>query len=166
MIDVGGGSTELVVGEEGNPRLLSSLQIGCVSYLQFFPEGVMSADRFQRAYQSACSELESVSATYQGQWQQCIGSSGTLLAVEQVLIQQGLVERGISRTALKDLQHQLLSFQHLDEIRFHGLRESRREVFASGLAITLALFDRLDIEQMILSDAALREGVLIDMLSN
>jgi exopolyphosphatase/guanosine-5'-triphosphate,3'-diphosphate pyrophosphatase len=165
VIDIGGGSTELALGQGAELQQLSSLQMGCVAYLRFFEGGEISEANFQQAYQAACAELEAVKSQFDGQWRACIGSSGTLLAVEQVLIQHSLAEAGIHREGLAKLRELLLSFDHLDEVSFHGLKESRRQVFASGLAIVLALFNSLDIESISLSDASLREGVLLDLLA-
>jgi exopolyphosphatase/guanosine-5'-triphosphate,3'-diphosphate pyrophosphatase len=164
VIDIGGGSTELVVGEGALVRQAASVQIGCVSFLDYFFDGEINRSNFDRAYQAAKERLRAQQGLFANQWQACIGSSGTLLAIEQVLIQQGLSEQGISREGLAKLQDLLLGFHHLDEVSFQGLRESRRQVFASGVAITSALFDSLNINSMTLSNAALREGVLIDLL--
>jgi len=166
VIDIGGGSTELITGQGANIHTSESLQLGCVSFLRYFPGDKISEECFHNAYQSAADQLQETRQRIQNQWQECIGSSGTLLAIEQVMFQLGLSDGGIHRQGLLGLKDKLLSFHSLSEISFQGLRESRREVFASGLAITLALFDVLEIETMRLSNAALREGVLIDMLAS
>ena len=165
VMDIGGGSTELVLGQGDQVRVVNSLALGCVDSLRYFPQGQITADNLQRAYQAAAQQLAAVNDQYRGQWQHCIGCSGTLLALEQVLIQQRLVSQGISRAGLLQLRQQLLAFHHLDEVAFQGLKESRRQVFASGLAICLALFDGLQIEHMSLSQAALREGVLMELVA-
>lgn len=164
VIDVGGGSTEIIMGRQFEPRVLESVQIGCVGYLRFFPDGEINHNHFQRAYDAACDELSSVASIYRDQWRNCIGCSGTLLAIEQVLINTGLSLGGVERTVLSQLQSKLLNFDTLEAVSFQGLKESRRQVFASGLAITMALFDVLNIKRMALSDAALREGVLYELI--
>lgn len=164
VIDVGGGSTEIIVGRHFEPQALESVQIGCVSYLRFFPNGEIRSNNFQAAYDSACGELSRVADLYRGQWQNCIGCSGTLLAIERVLINAGLSQGGIERAALGQLKSMLLNFDTIEAVSFQGLKESRRQVFASGLAITTALFDVLKIKRMSLSDAALREGVLYELM--
>ena len=166
VIDIGGGSTELITGRGASIRSAESLQLGCVSFLRYFPDDKINEDCFNHAYQVAVDQLQATRQRINNQWQECIGSSGTLLAIEQVMIQLGLSEGGIHRQGLLGLKEKLLAFHNFDEVSFQGLRESRKDVFASGLAITLALFDVLDIETMTLSDAALREGVLIDMLAD
>lgn len=165
VIDVGGGSTELIVGRHFEAQVLSSLQLGCVSYLQFFANGEISPGHFQRAYDQACGELAGVLSRYRGQWQHCVGCSGILLAVEQVLIKAGLSQGGIERAALHQLKALLFEFDTIEAVRFHGLIESRRQIFASGLVITIALFDALQIERMQLSNAALRDGVLYELIN-
>lgn len=164
VIDIGGGSTEMVVGQRFEPLVLESLHMGCVSYLRFFPEGQITRENFQRAYNAAYREILNVRSQYLGNWQDCVGSSGTLMAIEKVLVQYNLCEEGVSKAALPKLLDMLCHFDSLDEVNFQGLKESRREVFASGLAITMALFDALQIEHMTLSDGALREGVLYDYM--
>lgn len=164
VVDVGGGSTELALGRAGSLWQLVSAPLGCVTYLQYFPGGAISAAAYDSAYAAACDNLRR-------HWQgglapevQVIGSSGTLLALEQVLQQQGRFAGGIERPALARLRGALLQFERIDEVRFQGLSESRRSVFATGLAIAEALFDTLGIERMTLSQAALREGVVADLL--
>ncbi len=164
VIDIGGGSTEVVLGQRFQSLLTESLHMGCVSYLQYFPEGKITREGFQEAYNAAYRELLKVRGQYLGRWQKCIGASGTLLAIEQVLIQYDFSKSGIDHENLVPLLEMLLTYEHLDEVSFQGLKEDRRQVFASGLAITMALFDALNIQRMSLSDGALREGVLYDQL--
>jgi exopolyphosphatase/guanosine-5'-triphosphate,3'-diphosphate pyrophosphatase len=166
VIDIGGGSTELIIGCHFEATMMESLHMGCVSYMQrFFPKACLSEENFDRAYQAACLELLNIQSRYQQKsWQNCVGSSGTLQAVEQVLINYGWSEGGISRAGLLKLKKALFTFKHLDEVSFNGLKENRRSVFASGLAIVLALFDTLEIDEMSISNGALREGVLYDLL--
>ena len=164
VIDVGGGSTEIIVGRHFEPLMLDSVQLGCVAYLRFFPNGEINHGNFQRAYNSARNELVGVSTFCRGQWQNCMGCSGTLLAIEQVMIRAGLSQGGIERSALSQLKALLFEFDTIDAVNFQGLKASRRQVFASGLAITIALFDSLEIERMQLSSAALRDGVLYELM--
>lgn len=166
VIDIGGGSTELIIGEKFEAKVLESLHMGCVSYKErFFSDGVISESNIKKAYQYACVEISHIRKVYQKiGWQEVVGASGTLQAVEQVLIGLGLTETGISRKALVKLRKALLECKHADELNFVGLKESRRAVFASGVAIVLALFDTLDLEFMSISGGALREGVLYDTM--
>ncbi len=163
VIDIGGGSTELIIGNRFEARIMESLHMGCVSYQRYFIDGQINRDYFLRAYYAAYLELLNIRGDYLGQWKNCVGSSGTLLAIEQVLINYGISPGGIRRSDLNKLQDMLFTFTHLDKVKLDGLKENRRQVFASGLAITMALFDALEIEMMQLSQGALREGVLYDL---
>lgn len=165
VIDVGGGSTEFAVGEGGSARQSASVPVGCVSLLPFFGGGQVSAANFAAARAAARKGFDSLPEGGLMDWQHCIGSSGTLLAVEQVLIQQGWSQQGIDGGGLRQLEQALLSFKDLSEVQFQGLVESRRSVFASGVAIVQALFDRFSIDHMSLSSAALREGVTQQLIN-
>lgn len=166
VIDIGGGSTELIIGRRFEALTMESLHMGCVSYMQrFFESGDISEANLDRAYRFACIELENIKTQYMAKgWSNCVGSSGTLQAVEQVLINQGWSEAGITKKGLLKLKKALLGFEKLEEVKFNGLKENRRTVFASGIAIVLALFDSLEIEFMSISSGALREGVLYDLI--
>lgn len=166
VIDIGGGSTELIIGRRFEASTMESLHMGCVSYMQrFFKNGEITEANLDRAYRSACIELENIKAQYMAKgWSNCVGSSGTLQAVEQVLINQGWSDAGITKKGLLKLKKALLGFEKLEEVKFNGLKENRRTVFASGIAIVLALFDSLKIEFMSISSGALREGVLYDLI--
>ena len=164
VIDIGGGSTELIIGSRFESRVMESLQMGCVAYLRYFPNGVICRDNFLQAYRAAALELLNVAEAYRGQWSNCIGSSGTLRAIEQLLVDLQLSVSGISVDGLIALQETLLTFKHVDKVNFTGVKPERCRLLAPGVAITKALFDTLHIDHMELSDGALREGVLYDLL--
>ncbi len=166
VVDIGGGSTEFVVGQQFEAKLLESLHMGCVGYMQrFFPNGDINEKRFRKAYEAATLEVLNIRNAYHNLgWQECIGSSGTLLAIELVLQEQGWVTEGITAKALGKLCQKLFGYSHVDELDFPGLPDNRRAVFPSGLAIVCALVDGLGIRRMSTSSGALREGVVYDML--
>jgi exopolyphosphatase/guanosine-5'-triphosphate,3'-diphosphate pyrophosphatase len=166
VIDIGGGSTEFIIGERFEPRMLASLKMGCVSFSNaFFPEGKISPASYRKACNSAFREVSSIRhKCHSDNWEECVGSSGTLQAVEELLIQQGWSESGISRDGLTRLEKKLLQFENMEEIEIQGLAESRRNVIVAGTAITRALFDAFGIEHMRTSKGALREGVIYDLL--
>ncbi len=166
VIDIGGGSTEFIIGEKFEPRYLESLQMGCVSFSNdFFADGRISAAAYRRAYARALLEVSSIRHHFRGDnWEECVGSSGTLQAVEELLLQQGWSESGITGEGLLKLEETLLGFETMDDIQLEGLAESRRSVIVAGVAITRALFTALSIDQMRTSRGALREGVLYDLL--
>jgi exopolyphosphatase/guanosine-5'-triphosphate,3'-diphosphate pyrophosphatase len=166
VVDIGGGSTECILGERFEPIEADSLHMGCVNWsLRFFPHGEIDKERFERAVLAARLELRSLERHYRALgWSECIGSSGTILSIEQVLDQNGWNGGGITEKGLKRLKKELLEADRCDKLDIKGLAEERREVLPGGLAILIALFEGLGIEQMHASQGALREGVLWDLL--
>jgi exopolyphosphatase/guanosine-5'-triphosphate,3'-diphosphate pyrophosphatase len=165
VIDIGGGSTELALGCGIAVQRLASIPVGCVTCRAHFPGNRLDPALFERAYRAVCTQLRA-------HWSDALpaavvvtGSSGTLLAIEQVLIDQGWSRRGITRAGLQQLEVALLAYDRLDAVQFAGLSARRRSVFATGVVIARALFDTLHIDTMRLSTAALREGLLIDLLA-
>ena len=165
VVDIGGGSTELIVGERFEPRLLESMHMGCVTYNdRFFSGGNLSPECFQSAYYAARLELLNIEKAYRDlSWEDAVGSSGSIRTVNAILQAMGEGD-AITREFLEKLKNELLTFNRTDRIRFPGLKPERQTIFPAGLAILMACFDAFDIEQMQYSDGALREGVLYDML--
>jgi exopolyphosphatase/guanosine-5'-triphosphate,3'-diphosphate pyrophosphatase len=164
VVDIGGGSTELTVGKGQKIRSACSVAVGCVTGLQYFPLGEINTVNIDTAKKAAVEQFSIAAAQIKNNWQLVLGCSGTLLAVEQVLIQQGWVKQGISRSGLQKLYLALLEFDCIDEVTFQGLDEARRSIFATGVAITLALFDVFNIDSMRLSNGGLREGIAWSLL--
>ena len=166
VVDIGGGSTEFIVGQRFEPQRLESLQMGCVSYTrQHFKRGRITQRRYQRAYDAARLEVSHIRHRFSAaHWQDCVGSSGTLQAIESILVNFGWSESGITRSGLACLEKALLAFDHIDDIDIDGLSETRRNVILAGVAITAGIFDELSIEIMRPSRGALREGVIYDLL--
>ncbi|MEM0955181.1 MAG: Ppx/GppA phosphatase family protein [Pseudomonadota bacterium] len=166
VVDIGGGSTEFIVGQRFEPQRLESLQMGCVSYTRhFFKRGRITERRYRRAYDAARLEVSHIRHQFSAaHWQDCVGSSGTLQAIEGILVNFGWSESGITRSGLACLERALLAFGHLDDIDIDGLSETRRNVILAGVAITAGIFDELSIEIMRPSRGALREGVIYDLL--
>lgn len=166
VIDIGGGSTEFIIGERFEPQRLESLQMGCVSFARdCFEDDEITARNYQRAYNLARMETSHIRYRYHAaHWAEAVGSSGTLNAIEAIVTANGWSEGGITRKALEKLQHKLLSFARFEDIDLEGLSESRRNVIVSGVAIASALFDMLGIEHMRTSRGALREGVIYDLM--
>lgn len=168
VIDIGGGSTEYIIGEEFEPIHTESLQMGCVAYSKaFFADGEISQKAFDRAVVAARKELSAIANTYLAAgWDTVVGSSGTIKACRQILTNMGLSDEQQNVTAygLEKLKERLLKFNHISEIDFEGLRDDRRAVLPAGLAILYAIFDVLKLEKLTYSDGALREGVMYDLL--
>lgn len=166
VVDIGGGSTELVVGEGLVARRLESLYMGCVSLSsRFFADGDITDKRMKKARTAAQLELEPVAARFsRGEWDVVWGSSGTLRAVGEALQARSPVRDQIDRPGLEWLLQECLRAGHVGRIDLPGLTPDRQTVLPGGLAIILEVFDRLGIETMRIADGALREGLLYDLI--
>jgi exopolyphosphatase/guanosine-5'-triphosphate,3'-diphosphate pyrophosphatase len=164
VVDIGGGSTEFIIGSRFEPLKLESLHMGCVSYTQrFFADGLITARRMEQARTAAAGELLAIRRDYRRlRWQSSIGSSGTIKALRQACITLGFGER-ITREGLLAVQAQIIAAGRADHIDIDGVKPERRAILPSGTAILIAIFDLLGIESMEYSDGALREGLLYDM---
>jgi exopolyphosphatase/guanosine-5'-triphosphate,3'-diphosphate pyrophosphatase len=166
VIDIGGGSTELVIGQGSQPLEMESLQYGCVSLTRrFFGDGRLDRKRWNRALSSVLADMQELRLRYlQAGWETAIGSSGTIRAVENMCQRLGWVERDITVDALQMLTDRLLQFETIDAVSLPGLSDRRHPVLAGGLVMLQACFDALEITTLKVSPFALREGVLQDML--
>lgn len=166
VVDIGGGSTEFIIGEGFEPLALESLHMGCVAYTQrFFNDGQITAKRFQQAVLAAKNELLNIVKPYKKLgWQQIVGTSGTIKAAATVLQQQGWSEHNITREGLVKLSRELVKFKQLDQVEIEGLKADRAKVFPAGIAILLAIFELLDLDEMEYTEGALREGILYDLV--
>src|SRR5476649_2999976 len=165
VIDIGGGSTELVIGEDFEPLLAESRRMGCVSFAQmFFPNGEISRSNFKRAQLAAAQKLETLAWQYRLQgWQYALGASGSIKATYEVLVEMGEKDGLITPERLKMLTEEVLNYKSFSSLSLPGLSEDRQSVFVPGLAILCGVFDALAIKELSLSDGALREGVLYEM---
>ncbi|WP_249976840.1 exopolyphosphatase [Vreelandella olivaria] len=167
IVDIGGGSTEFIIGEVFEPKALESLRMGCVTFSsRFFPDGELSEKRMRRAELAALSELANIQRPYQRLgWDDPVGSSGTIKAAASVLYAYGDTpqEGVITRSGLKKLRERLLKCRQLDKVALDGLKPDRAKVFPAGIAILNAIFEAFDLTRMRFADGALREGVLYDM---
>ncbi|MBT8040946.1 MAG: Ppx/GppA family phosphatase [Xanthomonadales bacterium] len=166
VIDIGGGSTELVIGEGLETLETESLQYGCVSLTRrFFADGRINRERWDKAVNSVLAELQELRRRYLAAgWDTAIGSSGTIKAVEEICRRLGWREKDISADALALLRDRLLQFDTIDEVQLPGLTERRHPVLVGGLAMLFACFEALELDTMAVSPYALREGVLHDLL--
>jgi exopolyphosphatase / guanosine-5'-triphosphate,3'-diphosphate pyrophosphatase len=165
VIDIGGGSTELILGERMEPKLAESLYMGCVSMWQaHFADGRITARAMRRAETAARLELQPVEAQFRHGWQQAYGSSGTIRAIGAVARSAGWCDQDVTPAALANLREAVLEAGHVERLRFSGLNDDRAPVFPGGVAILTAVFDALGIERLRVSDGALREGLLYDLL--
>jgi exopolyphosphatase/guanosine-5'-triphosphate,3'-diphosphate pyrophosphatase len=166
VVDVGGGSTELIVGTGIEPQLTDSLYMGCLSYsLKYFAEGRIDKGRMKAAELAARQELAGIAAQYRAAgWKDAVGSSGTARSIEAILHDNGFADTGITREGLDRLRDRLVKLERADPDRIGGLRPNRAPVLPGGVAILRAVFDELGLEAMQVSEGALRHGVLYDLL--
>ncbi|VAW76018.1 Exopolyphosphatase [hydrothermal vent metagenome] len=166
VMDIGGGSTELIIGEGFKPQDMESLYMGCVSMSRnYFADGIITRKRLHKANLAAQMELEPHVARFKARgWNQAIGASGTIRAVNRVVQAAGWSENGITLTALENLLGALLKAGHVEQLNLDGLGPERTPVFTGGVVVLHATFEALGIKHMQVSDGALREGLLYDML--
>jgi exopolyphosphatase/guanosine-5'-triphosphate,3'-diphosphate pyrophosphatase len=165
VLDIGGASTELIVGQGFTVNKAVSLNLGCVSFREkYFLDGQLTDENFAIATAAASHIIESVSADFiKYGWQSVVGSSGTMQALAEILTfrQQASV---ITMRFLQEIKQTLIHCNSTDNIVIDGLRTDRAPVLASGLSIFIALFNCLEVKELKLSTGALREGLLFEML--
>lgn len=166
VVDVGGGSTEFIIGTGLKPELMESLSMGCVSFsLRFFPQGSLDKQCFNRAQLAAANEIERLVDPFRRKgWANAVASSGTARTVASILKGFGWCERGISADGLQRLRAAMIKAGDIGALRLPDIREDRLRVLAGGVAILNAVFSELGVESMEVSDSALRQGVLYDLL--
>ena len=165
-MDIGGGSTEFIIGEGFRHKVRDSMYMGCVSFSKrYFPKGRINEKNFREAELAAQREILSISRKYKKLgWSRATGASGTLKAVDSVLRAQNWSHEGITSVGLDKLKETLLSAKRTDKVSLEGLDPERAPVFAGGVAIVRAAFQILNIDLMDVSEGALREGVAYELL--
>lgn len=166
VIDIGGGSTECIIGVGLNPEHMRSLHMGCISFSKrFFPDGEITRDRMRRAQIAAHLLFERMPRAYfAGDWQRVFGASGTLNALEEIVRANDFSSEGITRDSLTRLRDLLVTQGQANTLNIKGLKPSRQGVIAAGLAIARAAFRAFPIKVMKSTTYALREGVLFELL--
>ncbi|GAC28876.1 guanosine-5'-triphosphate,3'-diphosphate pyrophosphatase [Brumicola pallidula] len=167
VVDIGGASTEVIVGRDMQPLHLNSVDMGCVTFMErYFKGGLINKENFEHALAAAEQMLVPYAATFKCfDWQQCLGASGTPQAVVSILVKQGIND-AIRLDYLYQLRDQAVACQHIDSLQIDGLADSRKLIFPAGLAILIALFKQLNLKNMQISGGALREGMIYGMLDN
>ena len=165
VIDIGGASTELVVGAASEALLLNSVNMGCVTWLKhYFADQALNETNFNAAINGAKQVLKDIAQDYLTLgWQSCVGASGTVQSLQNILKAQGLSEQ-VTLTKLLELKQQSIECGSLNQLQLQGLTSERLAVFPSGLAILIAIFEYLDIDSMTLAGGALREGLVYSMI--
>jgi exopolyphosphatase / guanosine-5'-triphosphate,3'-diphosphate pyrophosphatase len=166
VMDIGGGSTEYIIGQHFKPEQMESLFMGCVSFSQqFFKNGALTETRMRKAEIAAMQELSAIREQYKATgWDTAIGASGSIISIQEVVIAKGWSSYGITLEALKKLRQEIIAAGHIDKLSLPALSEDRKPVFVGGVAILCATFESLDIKLMRVSSGAVREGLLYDHL--
>ena len=166
VVDIGGGSTEYIIGKENIPKKKESISMGCVSMSnRFFKQGQLSKNAFNNAILFADQQLEPFQKKFHRKhWEEAIGSSGTLRSIAKVLQAKGWSKNGITMIGLELLVAHIKQCDHINELKLPDLDTERLPVFPGGVAIAYSTFKNQDIEQMSVADGALREGLIQDLL--
>ena len=170
VVDIGGGSTECIIGVGYDPQERESLRMGCVVYSkQFFPNGIVDKAAMQAADTAARVEIQLVARQFRANaampvWREAVGSSGTARALGEICRLNGHSDGAITLQGLRWLRDRALKSGQVNLLDLPGLKPDRRPVIAGGLAIMLALFEELGIESMTVAQGAMREGILWDLL--
>jgi len=166
VVDIGGGSTEFIIGRSMQPLRRESLYTGCVSASKrFFDNGKITKKAMKAAELDAALILFPQATDFKSRnWDEAIGCSGTIKAIENIVHEQGWCQEGISYKSLQKLRAALIDAKHLDKLKLTGLSENRKPVIAGGLSVLLAIFKALNIKHMQVSDQSMREGLLYDLV--
>lgn len=166
VVDIGGGSTELIIGEGLEARRLESLYMGCVSLsARHFGDGVITEKRMKRARTEVQLEIEPVVARFnRSEWEAAIGASGTMRAAADALEARGTGRGSIDREGVQWLLGECLKAGEVGKLRLPGLATERQEIMPGGIAIMIEIFEMLGIDSMRVADGALREGLLYDLV--
>ncbi len=166
VVDIGGGSTEFIIGTGLKPALVESLYMGCVSWSRrFFPEGKVDKPSMRDAELAAREKVEPIVAAFRTQgWDEAVGSSGSVRAIFDILEASGRAAESIDAPALEWLRDEMIAAGHVRKLALPGLRDDRLPVLAGGVAILSAIFIELGLERMTPAKGALRQGVLWDLL--
>ncbi|MBE9609017.1 Ppx/GppA phosphatase family protein [Chitinilyticum piscinae] len=167
VLDIGGGSTELIIGSGLRAYVTESVQLGCVAWsMRYFPDGIINAERLAAAELAARGTLLPLVPEFRAdQWHRAVGTSGTARSLSDLLELNGFSRMGITREGLDRLREIMLGAGHIDAIQLHGLRPDRRPVLPGGFAIMNAAFGMFGIERMGVTYGALRDGILYDLMA-
>ena len=165
VVDIGGGSTELIVGDEA-PRDMESLYMGCITFSRaHFGDGRLTAENWRRAELAALQELEPVAERFRAfDREEAVGASGTVRAIDGLVRAYGWSRKGVTREALDRLRDTLLRAGRIGRLKLEGLNPRRKTTIAGGAAILSAMLQALGIDVLRRSEGALREGLLYDFL--
>ena len=167
VVDIGGGSTEIIIGENFIPEITASCAMGCVSFAGYFPENCINKENFYSARDSARRKIKVQMDNKEGQgWTQILGTSGTIKTISKVIMFREEIPEGlITREHLESLVEDVLLFPDFKSLALPGLSKERRATFVPGLAVLCGVFDALKLQEMTFIKGGLREGALYDMVN-
>ncbi len=167
VIDIGGASTELILGKKSDILVLHSTQMGCVTWLnKFFVDGNITEQNYQNAINATKEVLKDIADEYLKEgFESCVGASGTVQALQEIMLARGENEN-ITYDKLQELKDITISCKKMEQLKIDGLTPERLTVFPSGLAILLAIFETLKIKNIVLAGGALREGIIYGFMGN
>ncbi len=165
VIDIGGGSTELIIGQGDQPLKLDSLLIGCVSMTRrFFADGVITKERLNEAKTFVLREIQPTIQTYREcGWDEVVGTSGSIKAINKVARSLGIKADWIAVAGLLAIEKWLKKTGNSERLEHVSMQ--RRPVFIGGFVILISIYEALDIVRMEVSDGALREGVAQQLIA-
>lgn len=165
VIDVGGGSTEFIIGRGYEPKIMESVTMGCVSYsCRYFSDGIFNENNFNNAILAARSKIQAMEHLFAAHdWTLAIGTSGTAKMLYDMCVENGLGTE-IAYSGMKQIKKMLIKAKTVKNISIAGIKEDRKPIIGGGLAIMLAIFEELNIDTMTIADGALREGLMYDLL--
>lgn len=166
VVDIGGGSTEFILGEDYNAIAMESLDLGCISIAQaWFADGTITKQGMRNAILETRQEVAGLRQRLPKlHWTHAVGSSGTARALAEICISNGFTEHGISAKGLEKIKNHVIEVGHLDAITLNGLKDDRLPMMPGGLAVMCAVFEELGIEHMEVTEGGLRQGLLYDLL--
>ncbi len=165
VVDIGGGSTEVIIGERGKPLLMESVQMGCVVLsMKYFPDGGLEKKKFKKALVEAKLQLQPIISTVKKiGWSYAVGTAGTIRTIAELMRELELSDRGITFNGINELINKLQEAGDINNVNFNELAKERKPVFAGGLVVLKAIFEELNIKTMIAAEGGLREGLLFDL---
>jgi len=166
VIDIGGRSTELILGQGQKPTVMESFRVGSIAWSKrYFPEGQFTRKAFEMAEVAATAVMDEAFEAYgPDHWDRAYGSAGTVGAIGDVLVAAGWPSGHINSEGLEWLQDRLISAQSADKLRIAGMREDRKAIIGGGLSVIRAIFKLLNIESMEMASGGLRHGLICDLL--
>lgn len=165
VIDIGGGSTEFIIGSGYEPEIMESVTMGCVSYTgRYFTDGALTEENFNNAILAARSKIQAMEHLFSKQeWTLAVGTSGTAKTLYDMCVENGLSGE-ITLSGMQQLKKMLIKSKTIKNIKITGIKDDRKPVIPGGLSIMIAIFEELGIDNMTISDGALREGVMYDLI--